>query len=729
MSRKLTIFSTLIIASIISQAQTLITTKLGPYNVTPYMVSLSTTDIYDYSYNGLQNVGVGTKIYLKASITGKKFGTLTFTFTRRPSGSTAAINATKNILNDSTQVVFFTADLPGTYAIKVADGIYSSNEIIFNAAKYLGYKNTIVNGVDTKVSCITCHPTKVSGYEKTRHSVGNDEKLDGINAPTYKSTCIPCHTTGNDANPTAKNDGFDDFTFTFPTVLAPGNATKLYTQFPDAMKRSNIQCESCHGPASGHLGNTSDSRMVASFDQNICAHCHEAGTKHIFARQFRVAAHATNTMDGELIDESGPGRETCVRCHTGKGFMQFTKNISTTDPYFDPGFYPITCAGCHDPHAKDNVKQLRKLTATLLYPNPTAPSTPTTIEVKEAGLGTLCMNCNQSRREANAAVNDVVTGVRTSMQNSHYGAQGDILYSNNMLELGGVKLAKSNHLGATVDACVRCHMYSLNRIDPNGNLILSGGHTFAVREPHPTNAKGEILKDAIGDLVKGKANMETCAQCHGTTFGNDFEDVKFFFNGNGDHDNNGSVEGIQKEVKGMIIKIMKKLVDQIPGVTRSTSAGYNTATGFFGFPNSSKTWTKTQLSAYWNAYTAYNDKSYGIHNPKYVVSALRGAMASLGIATAVEKAEELPTSYTLYQNYPNPFNPTTNIKFSIPQNAHVKLTIYDALGREIETLINNDIVAGTHNIEWTARNISSGIYLYKIEANNFVKVNKMLLVK
>ena len=104
-------------------------------------------------------------------------------------------------------------------------------------------------------------------------------------------------------------------------------------------------------------------------------------------------------------------------------------------------------------------------------------------------------------------------------------------------------------------------------------------------------------------------------------------------------------------------------------------------------------------------------------------------MASLGIKTAVENEEAVPTTYTLYQNYPNPFNPTTNIKFSLPTSGQVRLTIYDAVGREVATLVNNELSAGSHNIEWRAQGMASGIYLYRIVAGNFVKVNKMLLVK
>ena len=241
-------------------------------------------------------------------------------------------------------------------------------------------------------------------------------------------------------------------------------------------------------------------------------------------------------------------------------------------------------------------------------------------------------------------------------------------------------------------------MYNLNRIDANKNLILSGGHSYRMSTPD------------------GIDNMEACAQCHGSTFGTSFDQARFFYNGKGDLDGDGVTNGLQDEVKGMIAKIFSQMPKTSAGVMATPSAS----------------WTKTQLSAYWNALTAQEDKSNGIHNPKYVISALLGAYKLLGIsspATAVESEESIPSAYTLYQNYPNPFNPTTNIKFALPHSGHVKLTIYDALGREVETLVNNELAAGTHTLVWTAKNMASGIYLYRIEANNYVKVNKMLLVK
>ncbi|MBU2492920.1 MAG: T9SS type A sorting domain-containing protein [Bacteroidetes bacterium] len=95
----------------------------------------------------------------------------------------------------------------------------------------------------------------------------------------------------------------------------------------------------------------------------------------------------------------------------------------------------------------------------------------------------------------------------------------------------------------------------------------------------------------------------------------------------------------------------------------------------------------------------------------------------------VEDTETLPSSYSLYQNYPNPFNPTTNIKFSIPQSGIVTLKIFNVLGQEVAVLNNNFLQAGTHNFSFDAGNLSSGVYIYQITANNFVSSKKMLLIK
>ncbi len=89
----------------------------------------------------------------------------------------------------------------------------------------------------------------------------------------------------------------------------------------------------------------------------------------------------------------------------------------------------------------------------------------------------------------------------------------------------------------------------------------------------------------------------------------------------------------------------------------------------------------------------------------------------------------IPDRFSLLQNYPNPFNPITDIKYSIPKETNVKLTIYDELGREVITLINEVQKPGTYVAEWDGTNYSSGLYFYKLECEGFSDVKKMVLIK
>ncbi|MCX6133203.1 MAG: GxGYxYP family putative glycoside hydrolase [Ignavibacteriales bacterium] len=92
-----------------------------------------------------------------------------------------------------------------------------------------------------------------------------------------------------------------------------------------------------------------------------------------------------------------------------------------------------------------------------------------------------------------------------------------------------------------------------------------------------------------------------------------------------------------------------------------------------------------------------------------------------------ERKEELPTQYELSQNYPNPFNPTTTIGYALPKQSLVTLTIYDLLGREIETLVSKELPPGYYTAKWAA-NVPSGVYIYRIRAGEYVASKKMILL-
>lgn len=94
-----------------------------------------------------------------------------------------------------------------------------------------------------------------------------------------------------------------------------------------------------------------------------------------------------------------------------------------------------------------------------------------------------------------------------------------------------------------------------------------------------------------------------------------------------------------------------------------------------------------------------------------------------------ESISEIPNGYELDQNYPNPFNPTTNINYSIDQAGAVSIKVYDMTGREVATLVNERMSAGSHQVQFDASNLSSGVYLYSMQANGVRLTNKMTLIK
>ncbi|MEJ2615306.1 MAG: T9SS type A sorting domain-containing protein, partial [Ignavibacteriaceae bacterium] len=96
---------------------------------------------------------------------------------------------------------------------------------------------------------------------------------------------------------------------------------------------------------------------------------------------------------------------------------------------------------------------------------------------------------------------------------------------------------------------------------------------------------------------------------------------------------------------------------------------------------------------------------------------------------SVKSNSKIPTSFGLKQNYPNPFNPSTTISYSVPYTSYVVLKVYDILGKEVATLVNEEKSAGIYRINFTANNLSSGVYFYRIQAGNYSAVKKFVLLR
>ena len=548
------------------------TVSLNTYGVSPRDVEADTNDIFDLAFNGLLNVGTETQMYLKGSSSLALSGGATWTLTTRPDGSTAILG-TPTVADTSTEFLIFNPDVAGTFVITFeSSGVPAS--ITINAGLYLGDSNS--------PSCATCHAGVGTEYLSTNHAVATQKQFDAMEGGSshFASYCLDCHATGYDTN--ALNDGFDDFTFVFPDTFATGIYDSMKTAYPDAMARANVQCEACHGVGSEHNGNTADNKMLKSLDSKTCAICHDSGTHHFEPLQWDNSGHANPPS------YPGGGRNSCRGCHDGAQFIQYVNGETITSMDVST---PITCATCHDPHNAENEHQVRTITATLSNDE----------VVTDGGTGKLCMNCHQSRREANSYTE---TG-SGSHYGPHYVPQADMLNGTNAVTFG-FELPTSPHLQSVENSCVGCHMSSGSIVD--GAYPTAGGHSFAV-----------VDED-------GNHKVDICTDCHGDV-GATFDEKKYFFNGDADHDGDGAAEGLTEEVEGMMEELASLLphADSVDGYDP-----HDTVTD--------DTFTKVEKKAAFNYELVYYDHSHGIHNPAYTVALLKVSIEALKYGTITSGA-------------------------------------------------------------------------------------------
>ncbi|MCB9205949.1 MAG: T9SS type A sorting domain-containing protein [Ignavibacteriales bacterium] len=580
--------------------------KVATNGVSPRQAADVADDYYDLAFNGLQNVGTNTKVYVKGWWADSTLTAPVWTLTTKPAGSASVLGATLDV-DESTQIITFIPDLVGTYKIQLVDGSASS-EITINAGTYLGVKAGALN-------CNTCHSAVVEKWEATGHADIFTQAMAGTLSDHYGPNCVPCHTTGNDPN--ADNNGFDDRDWVYPSgpdSLNAGTWDLLLANSPNAMQLANIQCESCHGPGSQHNAITTDSKIVSSLDVKNCSICHDSGTHHAFPDQWEHSGEDATDFDGRGF-HGGHAIGTwvargasagCAPCHSGSGYVQWVKEGKPIDAGGLPASIAnvpeptlITCAVCHDPHDNSKPHQLR-LSDTQL-----GDGTPVTVELY--GTGAQCMECHRSRRVAAEYTNNPANG--SSHFGPHHGPQSDMLIGANTPDFG-FKLPSSAH-NRIPNSCVSCHMAGDHVADAEGNIIHVGGHSFNMND------------------ANGVDHVEACEPCHGN-IGESFKDKKYFMNNNADHDGDGVEEGLQEEIHGMLEELASYLPQDAEG----------------NVDMSSKTNPPAVLKAGYAYFWVEEDRSFGIHNPALTVSILKAATELLkygaDIAGAIQSVSDIP---------------------------------------------------------------------------------------
>jgi uncharacterized protein (DUF608 family) len=154
------------------------------------------------------------------------------------------------------------------------------------------------------------------------------------------------------------------------------------------------------------------------------------------------------------------------------------------------------------------------------------------------------------------------------------------------------------------------------------------------------------------------------------------------------------------------------------GVYYQTWVNENTAYFF----NTPEAWSSTNPAQY---------RAQQYQRPRAVWELLLEIKNPFNALTSVAAGHpaRVPVSCTLSQNFPNPFNPSTNISFSLPKQLQVSLRIYDLLGRELAKIVDERKDPGSYTVEWNARNFSSGVYFYRLQAGEFIKTKRLLLLR
>jgi len=681
----------------LSQATAINIEAMTPHRLTE--MGFDNPNGHDNVTTGLRLVGNGTRVFLSgwdvSDGTNYAPGSdYLWTLTSKPAGSATELDST------TTQWTTFVPDVLGDYVVTLSIG-GADTSVTITSANFIGVDRNDVSG-GTAFTCRTCHifakPEVFAEWSESGHAKKFEKGMNGDNGAYWGQSCFKCHTTG--FNQSADNGGFDDIQTAvgFVDTQWKPSAVPVYDSFLTTDKKmlslvAGIGCEQCHGPKNpGHFG---EGTQPKTMDAKMCGQCHDEPWRHNYYSMWSNAGHSNppwsnshSSSGSEVVTDYT--LQTCVRCHDGQAFVNFTKGESfdnrRSSGYSKLTRTEITCQTCHDPHSTE----LR-----VAPPAGDTLSTGYNYSSVNLGKGKLCVNCHKYRRAESEYIQNTSA---SSFRGPHHRGAGDVYLGKNGFTFGQEIPSSVGHR-LVENACVGCHM---SPTPDTGSVARDhiGGHSWNMEYMGPDSVEYD--------------NVTKCVDCHtGIT---SFDEIVAAV----DYDKDGTREPFMKEVDGLLDMIAMALPPF--GSTTVTRALIGNE------PDSMRL-----KEVYWNYLYVTEDGSHGAHNPKYVIGLLQLSVNQL---TGVDFTgfEPVPTEYVLTQNYPNPFNPTTTIKVGLSRTSHTLLTVYNVLGARVATLMDGDYPPGVYDLTWDGkdernRELAGGIYIYRLQTDDFTAVKKMILMK
>jgi hypothetical protein len=435
-------------------------------------------------------------------------------------------------------------------------------------------------------------------------------------------------------------------------------------------------------------------------------------------RQGKVTAYAKENGGMELITGIPMDSLACLKCHSTTGLYPDGTAINSAT-------YTPSCQDCHNFATGSAVDQQtcynchnRQVYEKQLYPDSEANGD---VHRKK---GMTCMSCHKKDEmhgDGNKYASWLDEGASKTKCIDCHPLSG---LSSNTSHDTHAKTEKVDCLAChttSIVSCTNCHFETLLATGKNRPLKKIKGFELLIKRngkvttgtfmTYTYNGKTDVIIAPFRSHLIQK-NARTCIDCH-VNMGGTVAAIQ-------EYNADGKITMTKWDEANKTMKTPSGVVP-IPSDWK-TSLKFDFATYDGDVMNLTSDPTK------WRYITSNVDN---IH--MYYAEPLdNSTLTKLGftkLPTVVKETNEIPTGFMLAQNYPNPFNPNTTIKFSVPNSTHVNLTIYDALGKVITTLVNEEKTAGTYEVDFMAKNLSSGVYFYKITTSDFSATKKLLLMK
>jgi len=551
-----------------------------------------------------------------------------------------------------------------------------------------------ISFAQSTLPCGNCHNTQKTLWLSAKHASTQDDVAselaanwkglppDSVIKGASAENCVACH------GPTAVavSGGMSEVQVMSHFFTTTAGLYSDSTRSVDTANWPHVACVACHDVPSDHpnsmptlssFNSSTGGYEAVQLSSSLCGKCH--GT-------LRFADTDHRAFDAWRSSKHGHGGQFDVAGELARSWVG-----QPPDSVIN-GSQAENCVACHAPTAVDRKSGITEVqvlaryftTAAGVFTGATAPAD--TTHWPEVG----CTTChNPHKPNAISFFNTTIGDYQELASSDQLCGQchgrlrfADTDHGTYDVELGTGGMGVPNKVTMPGVQCTDCHMLKSDADGTNSQMYKGHSWSVFIREPDGTTTT-------------------TCTHCHA---------------------------GMSADSAGAAVSSWKEEFCSLDSIAQARVAAADS------FMSASKDTAKLAYlaEAQHNLQYAQLDEGGGVHNHLYTVSLLNEAIQKAGlIVTGIGSvgAESVPAKFELDQNYPNPFNPSTTIRFTLPKEGMVEMSVFNVMGQKVATALSKRLSAGEHTLTFDGSDLPSGVYFYQINAGEYVETKKMTLIK